>query len=100
MRVQSSFEKKFRFTDMSPKGDTSEKSETKKLMKVNKKAKKALKKSMQKYINYATSKRGLSQDSSIHPIYYNEIPSNETIFIEWSDGEISNFRKFCVKIMW
>lgn len=81
---------------MSPKTDASDKMESKKLTKVNKKAKKALKKSMQKYINYATSKRGLSEDSSVHPVYYNEIPSNNTIFIEWSDGEISNFREcFC-----
>lgn len=78
---------------MSSKAETTDKGETKKATRVNRKAKKAMKKLMQKYIDYATAKRGLPEDSTVHPLYYNEIPTNNTVFIEWSDGEISNFRK-------
>jgi len=75
---------------MSPTSEATKKPESKKAIK---KAKKAVKKSMQRYIEYATAMRGLSEDSKIHPVYYNEIPSNNSVFIEWSDGDISNFRK-------
>lgn len=75
---------------MTPKAETKEK---KKVLKAEKKASKIQKRAAKKYLEYAASLRGLSPDSKVYPVYFNEIPTNDTVFIEWSDGQISNFRK-------
>lgn len=81
---------------MTPKAETKEK---KRVLKADKKANKLQKRAAKKYLEYAASLRGLSPDTKIHPVYFNEIPSNDTVFIEWSDGHISNFRKWFVKLL-
>jgi len=80
---------------MSPSSKTEikEKKKLSKTEKAERKASKVQKRATKKYLEYAISLRGLTADSKIHPVYYNEISSNNTFFIEWSDGEISNFGK-------
>jgi len=99
--IENRFEIMFRFTDtyieMSPSPKSGkEKKKLSKSEKAERKASKIQKRATKNYLEYAIMLRGLSADSKIHPVYYNEVPSNNTIFIEWSDGEISNFRKCSV----
>lgn len=78
---------------MTPKAESKEK---KKELKAERKANKIQKRAAKKYLEYAVSLRGLSSDTKIYPVYFNEILTNNSIFIEWSDGQISNFRKWCL----
>jgi len=79
---------------MSPKTENLEKKKSSKVEKAERKAQKVQKRAVKKYLEYAASLRGLTVDSKVHPVYYNEIPTNNSFFVEWSDGEISNFRKW------
>lgn len=78
---------------MSPKSEGKEKKKATRSGKMEKKASKMQKRATKKYLEYAVSLRGLTADSEVFPVYFNEVPTNNSIFIEWSDGQITNFRK-------